>query len=637
MRFLRNSANFLLLFHKSIMVLLILLFPLYAQSDLEWQKIELEEKIDKLVRSKLLNIVDQTKFMVKTKVSYNDPGMPKFDDLNKTTLKISDIAFDDSKGDYIAFSKVGLEAPVIDQFHKDHQQKLKEMYRFKESFNLFKNIESILVSVTLSDQLKEDVKVLIKNVLQKYELSFGGIAATYDFNEANIEYMPSADELAQAKSPQVGLKEIMEFLGQFGNAIGMILTVLLLGSLALKVLQKYFDYLKELKAQENAKKDEEEEEESASSGAGDSGLDEEFETLDDIEGEGLVEYHFARFEMLLQGNQSQAIMLIKKWIANDSNEKDGLALSAVAQQCSPEDLELIYQSLDVTEREKWSGRINKYLEQEELKASNKYITEEIVREMISGSFMDDYELLDIILKLDSERVKNFLRYDQKFGPYLLNLLSPQMTSQVLDGLSVEEVQYFVKESLMLDLKEMAKDKDVFKNKLNDYYNKTRPRPFNHKIQQIISEVSVEKEEVLYEFLARQGSVQGLIDLAKKNFPGILTLNLPQELLKDAIQNYPMIKKVSLLTIIDDEQREAILELYPEGSGARDMLEMEYEAIEDNDIERSRILSQKDSVWKDFVSYMRNYLYDHEEYAPEVESIIRSWAHEAVELYQEDVA
>lgn len=97
-----------------------------AQTALEWQKVSMEEKITNKIRSAVSKVLKSNQYIVETEVKINDPGPPNFDDMQKVGLKVSDIDFDDSKGDYIAFSKIGLEVPVIEKYYADHQQKLKE-------------------------------------------------------------------------------------------------------------------------------------------------------------------------------------------------------------------------------------------------------------------------------------------------------------------------------------------------------------------------------------------------------------------------------------------------------------------------------------------------------------------------------
>ena len=146
-----------------------------AQTPLSWQKVELEDKILIKVKSNLGNVLETNQFLVEVEAKVNDPGMPNFEDIVKKGSKVSDVKFDDSKGDYIAFSKVGLEIPVVEDFHKDNQQKLKEMYRYSEAFDLFKNLEDVSINVYLSDLLKPGEVEIAKNVVNNLKFPLGEI------------------------------------------------------------------------------------------------------------------------------------------------------------------------------------------------------------------------------------------------------------------------------------------------------------------------------------------------------------------------------------------------------------------------------------------------------------------------------
>ena len=138
-----------------ILLTLILLISnfAFAAKSLEWQKIELERDIRNQYEQVLLSVTERKNFLVRSEVKYSDPGMPRFNDLNEDNLRISDISFDESKGDYIAFSKIGLEVPVLGKAFRDNQRQLKEMYRYNESYDIFKNIQSLDVQITLNSIL----------------------------------------------------------------------------------------------------------------------------------------------------------------------------------------------------------------------------------------------------------------------------------------------------------------------------------------------------------------------------------------------------------------------------------------------------------------------------------------------------
>ncbi len=201
---------------------------------LEWQRIELEETINTKYATAIRGALKNQEFIVKSQVKYNDPGMPDFQDLNKADFKISDLPFDESKGDYIAFAKVGLEVPVVGKMHQEHQKKLKELYRYNESFDLFKNIQSVDVLITVSEKVGADKLVVVKNIVKSLEFTVAGFTPVVEVKSGKIEAPEKIEpEFAEPVDEGINLKDIMDFIGKFGNAIGLILAVALFGFLGL--------------------------------------------------------------------------------------------------------------------------------------------------------------------------------------------------------------------------------------------------------------------------------------------------------------------------------------------------------------------------------------------------------------------
>ena len=209
-----------------------------ASPSLEWQKLRLEEKIMSEIDSSVSGLLERNQYFIDVNIDYSDPGMPNFDDLEKTGLKVSDIDFDKSSGGYIAFSKVGLEVPVLEKYNQENQRKLKELYRFNESYDLFKNIEAIGVSVFLSDSLDEALISKVKKVTNSLRLAYGDVTASFTF-----EVLPLENKIPTVIKPKEGmsLKDILNFIARFGNAIGLILATLLFGIVTYLLMKKYWE------------------------------------------------------------------------------------------------------------------------------------------------------------------------------------------------------------------------------------------------------------------------------------------------------------------------------------------------------------------------------------------------------------
>jgi len=255
---------------NKLLLIIILVFSLssFAQTALEWQKVQMEEGISSKVNLAVSKVLKSNQYMVEVEVKVSDPGPPNFDDMQKVGLKISDVDFDDSKGDYIAFSKVGLEVPVIEKYHNDNQQKLKELHRFNESYNLFKNLDTVDVKVFFSDLLPEEKINQAKKVVENLRFSTGEIKPKIKFDKMSLE-MKLKNPLKKPKN-EITLKDILTWLSEFGDAFGLIVATVLFGLFAKKLLRLWEEIMQSMIAKreeiENSKEDESEEEETDEEG-----------------------------------------------------------------------------------------------------------------------------------------------------------------------------------------------------------------------------------------------------------------------------------------------------------------------------------------------------------------------------------
>ena len=588
---------------------------------LEWQKIDLEKDIVSQYEGAFVSVLKRDEFFVRAEVKYSDPGMPSFQDLNQDNFKVSDIPFDESKGDYIAFSKVGLEVPVLGKAYQEHQSKLKEMYRYNESYDLFKNIQSIDVVINVSDAISAEKLELVESVKENFKITVGGFIPKVSVNKIKMEEVKDikAKRALAGKEKDPGLKEFLELLGKFGNAIGMILTVLILGALSFMLLKKYMEFMEKLKSMESpaAKEQKPEEDEKDPNASGVNGAQTpEQDTFND---------GFERFEKLVKLNPRQATLLVKRWIREKSQES-ALALGAVAQQLEAELLDSIFSGLDAMEREEWTDSIEGYLEGKALERANKIVSEGVVKELIGASFIDDFELVDIILGMDSEMVKDYILGNRQYGKILANLVNSEIISQVFNELDEDEIDQMVAMSLDFSVQDAIDNLEGFKESLRGFCARGAAKPFNNKLLQVVSDVSPEKEAILYRFMAKDTKRSQIVAAAMRNLPSELVFKLPSAFLKETMQNYPMSKKIGLLVSLTEEKREFLLNSFTEeGSNAREMILMELETLESDELQKKRVEANRDELWTQFVKYVRGAIKNKEGLEHEVRGIVEEWA------------
>lgn len=610
----------------STILLFMFSFAALAQTPISWQKVELEEKVLHKVRSNLRNVLEQNQFLVEVEVQVNDPGMPNFDDLAKKGSKVSDVKFDDSKGDYIAFSKVGLEVPVVEEFHKDNQHKLKEMYRYNESFDIFKNIDEVKIDVHLSDQLKPDQLEIAKNVVNNLKFTFlGDIKPKVKVNTLKLEEkklppppLKKEDDKPKPKPEEkLTLKDILNFISRFGNALGLIMATLILAIASWLLLKKYFQLKKDLA--DAMKKEEEEKEEVPPPSE---------EPVAEIPAE--PEYalssqeNFGRLRHFLSTQPQDSMIMIKNWINNPTSENQ-MALKALAQQLSDEELMNVFKGLNDFERERWKDHLDHFMDDQQLAQANQHISEEVVRTMIDPGKVKDIELIDLVLSLSLDIACKYVVERPEQGKILMNLLTPVHIGKILNKLPEEKAEVVVAHSLDFDLTQVTDGFAGFKQDLTVFIAQQKRKPFNAKIMQMVGEFNPLKESLLYNFLAKSGMKEEMMTTAKTNIPYECIMMLSKDVMKDFMQAYPMNKKVQFLSVCEDDMKSVLLKSFAEdGSSARQMIDLEFESLNSDKMALTRLQLQKETIVKEFVMYVRQYLSSHKEAEQEVEFAVNDW-------------
>ncbi len=611
---------------KLIFLILTLFIPFLAsaQTPLSWQKVELEEKILVKVKSNLRNVLEPNQFLVEVEAKINDPGMPNFDDIIKKGSKVSDVRFDDSKGDYIAFSKVGLEVPVVEEWHRDHQQKLKEMYRFGESYDLFKNLEDVNINVYLSDQLKPEQADIAKNIVNNLKFPLGDIKPKVNVSSIKLELkkvVPNpADEAKKKEKPEdkLTLKDILDFISRFGNALGLVLATIILAVSAWMLMKKYFELKKDMVDAEKAQKAEEEKSQ------------EEAVAEAEVVPEAIPHFvlsskeNFERLRTFIKTQPHESTVMLKNWI-NTPSDMNQLALRATAQQLTDEELLSLFTSLTDHERELWRGSLDSFLSEEKIAEGNQFISEEVVRTMIDPGKVKDIELIDLVLSLPLDIACKYVVERAEHGKVLMNLITPAQITKILNKLTEKQASQVISHSLEFDFVGIEDGFSAFKADLKEFLNAQKQRPFNAKIMQMVGDFNPLKESMLYSFLAKSGLVDDMIHIAKNNIPFDCIIRLPKEMVKDFMQAYPMNKRVQFLSVCDEDMKQDYLKMFAEeGSTARQMIDLEFENLNSDKGAAARLSMQKDMIVKEFVMYVRDYITAHKELEQDVEFTVMDW-------------
>lgn len=613
----------------------------FARS-LEWQKVTLQNEIRDKVTDAIDNIILGNQFFVDVQVKYFKPDIPEFEDVDDVKTRVSDIEFDDSKGDYIAFSKIGLEVPVLEKYYDENQNKLKEMFQYNQLNDLFNQLESIKIKILLSSELNQQLIEKVQNLIQSIDFSYGDKKPKIDFQVIDIsKVIKLTDEEKKKQAAEGGgdgkneVKNIhdkkfnlLDWLSKFGNAIGLVMAVLLLGLFSWLILKKYFELKKELLDMEKAPDETANEE-----------IEGENSEKEEEEEEELIETRedFGRFKQFMQEYPDDTTLMIKRWIGEvDSNTRYQLILRAIVQQLEDNEIKGLINALNDNEKSKWKSHLDQFLTKDELIEANKTLSEEVVREIVSPNASEDPVLTDMLINLKESQAIQFVNDHPSEAKVLFNLLSPVFSAKVLNKIDESLTARAIEESMNYDPRFDQDGVARFKKRLTAFIKEHPDRPFNQKIIEMLQSFDPAKENILYRYLAKEGKRSEIIMAGSKQFPAQLIPQLSSEALTDIMQVYPTDEKVSLLLSLDKMKADQILEKFaPVGSKAREVLSIEFNSIESNEIRSRQIERNKEKYWKDFVKFTRDHLNANAEYKEEIRDLVTNWADQLMDPDYED--
>lgn len=615
-------------------------------TSLTWQKLALEEKVQRKFNSTIAPFLKDNQYLVEVETEISEPPAPNFGPSgHQSGSRVSDISMSDSRGDYIAFSKMGLEVPVLEKFLDEDRTKLMNLYRFNEAYDIFKNLSEVKVTVFLSDKIPQDLVDIVKKAVQSSKLAVSGIKPTIKFENLAMEWVDPAiqkkldeekaakekaekDKLNQKKvqeEPKIWAKDWYEWASRWGNGVGLILGAIIVGIIALTLFKQwkaFMEKLAQMQAAANKQEDKQDdkEEENKENAMAQMAQNEASKQEDEV----AISQGFDRFQQCLEQHTDEAVNMVRSWL-NEGEENDLLALRGIAQMASAEQMEKLMGGLTETQRDKWKSLLGKHLETAEINAANKHIFQEVVKSFLVPSRVKDGELLNLIMELGSKTTCEFFNAYQDQVGILMNLLSPTVIGKILAEVDDKTADAWLTAGSDFSMTHMEQHLPALKQALIAFKEANSPSPFAHRIMSMIPTATPSREGTLYRALAKAGNKGMVFEVAKKCFPSELVLELPAPFLKEVMQSYPVSKRVEFLFSRPQDERETLLNMIAEpGTPARDMLDMELDNLSNDSARGATIEGRTEEIWQEFVKNSRTGLAKNASYAGLAEQLIKQW-------------
>lgn len=667
-------------FYKALSVFILISFlmnsvwsqKLDSIETISTQKARLRDQIEGQVQSRLLVVLKESKFIVNVSIETNEisvedllkeqeaskgekkggepTGSPSEIEPTSASIRPEEGLKPEMSDDYVVFSKLGLVAPLVDDFNdfrpdgkilltmdqgspnldklKQQQVKdkvdspadmLKKMWLIKNSQDVYQNLKRVNITVILDERLEQASKKLAESVVTGIDFNLGKIKPTIE-----IKYQYFQEFL---KTGNKGIfnstRDFLNFLAQMSTSLGMVFMAILIGFIVVFVLRKldmmvknYRDFSLAMQSRsENNGKEEKQSDDAGDSLNGANGQD--GGNLD------VGERGIDRFLNYLNSNPDRAILIIKTLLNELGTEADD-ALTAIVEQVENDTLSLIFKKLTHDERNVWKSRLKGSLSQVRRVSANAYVSSLVTSDIISdGIHSSDNELCDLLIALKPAEATEFIQNEKELAPYLLNFLSPAMLNRLFNNFS-QECGDLIERGLQASVENKYDKIEQFKQSLKSYVSYYKVNPLAENLMSLLNTASQDMEKTIYEKLIAWGYGKQLKLRAIKSCPYFLLQQLSLKSHKVLLEGCSIDFKSKYLFTLGDSGQELIEAIAPSGSRARDMLELELERLESDKGFLSQLQENKAKLQVLYVEHARSVIENNDSIKNELEERFDEW-------------
>ena len=315
--------------------------------------------------------------------------------------------------------------------------------------------------------------------------------------------------------------------------------------------------------------------------------------------------------------------MIQGWLKTD-NDDTALKMNAVAQKLSNKDLANVLSLLTDDERNDWRSHLGASLDRDQMIRASFLISQDVLSAMVSPSSNMEPHVFDVMVSLSAENAAKFVEDHVELSPILYTELNSKIMSDIIKFTNKETVEKMIALSLTFEPSDNKDKYKLFEKEVIKYHHEKVKLPGMKKVGEILNNVTQENELSIFRTIANIAGATIVRDSANSQFPTFLFKKLPVEFLKNIIISYQITKRVNLIYSLGDEGQ-FYLDLYaPVGSRAREMFDLEVEKIEMDKSLQKQIISNKEEIWQDFVSFVRKKIENNSEYEEEVNAILDEW-------------
>jgi hypothetical protein len=587
--------------------------------------------IEKAVRDKIDrgigSIVKSEQYIVDIKVDVSVIEPPK-----PPKIKFNDGEKVQAEEDYILFNKLGIEAPV--------DAELDELIETPKASK--EELKSVNIVVFFDKTLKKNKVESAKKILNALNFNFG-VKPAFKFEE--VDY---AKEKVKVKKPG-----LMDHLKTFNLPLGLFLSSFILGLMLLLGLGKMSKSVTTASdavtgavaasaeaagggGAEAGGADGSgaggEAGAGAGGGAGGGGtLDGELQGGDlTVVTDDQIKATMTRFKDSFKENPISISALVKNWLKiMPKGAREGLIL--LAKELESEDLLDLFKQLKIEDRKEWQKVIGSSTGLEDFNIGRNFLDSQILQDIIVPNDLVDDETKSMLAGMAPVNLAKMINENPAIGPLLMNTLSTVFIIQMMEFIGQDSMEELTSSAAATSEEDLKKLGPELKKLLQNYDQGIMKVPFIDKVSEIIPQVDYEKEEFFFKALGKSGDQNLIFEVVRDNLPFGLMETLSESVLKNILSQINKTAFVEFLVCVEEDKRNIYLNARaPEGSKARELIQIDLDTIIKNDIETAKMKKKTKQVIGSFVNSVRKIVRANPAIADEIEPNIYTWLKDNVE-------
>jgi hypothetical protein len=605
---------------------------------LEWQKVVLKQDLETKTKEVLSKVLKAEEFLVTAKIDLTTPQMPDFKKqhapiaaTSETTrlhkVKASNAAPTNDPYGYIVFHKMGLEVPLVEEFKDDEvktqnkNQKaddgndFENIWKYNKALDIYNNIDHVAISVKITDKVTINARSKLESLVKGigYDIPSVQPDVKFEYVDFHLEKSFKAETVAGPKKVEpTWFEKVIAFAEKFQLPITLFVSVFMLGMFGLMLMKKYKQILEENAAGSQTLTMEGGGDQDNKTGSAPA------ENTPSLVAQSVME----RFIAYLDQAPRECTAMVKSWLREpDANQI--LGLNVIIEELPNDKLTHLVSMLSEEDKGKLRATVQVALKPAEMTKAKEFISAQVRDEILKGEKIDDPELQEMLLAISPKKAAQMVMDQPEFVSMLFSKLSPRFLGLILEQLNDENKSAVLNQALG---QKTLSDVKVFKSVLYKYADIEIFSPALEKIKLILPDSSKSTEETLYQAIAKHGNAQSVKACALRNFPYQLITSLPEDMLKEALLQFDSIKRIEYLETLANDDKEYLINAFaPPGSKARDIYELDYERVFSNEEANARIKADADTIAKNFVIHLRDFMRKNPQFKGKVATIVGQWA------------